>query len=118
MYRVMAAVRRDPPPPGVVTIAADDGAAVLVLAGEVDVVAVRAFEDAHGAEPAVTAIDAGDVTLLSATAASLMIRAANAARAAGRRVELVRTNAHVDRVLQLLDAGDVFSRAGRRRPRT
>jgi anti-anti-sigma regulatory factor len=99
-------------PLGVVRIGHDEGGAVLVLAGEVDIVAVDAFDDVHGAAPlAVTAIDAGEVTLLSATAVNLMVRAAQTAAAEGRTVALRRSNAHVDRVLSVLGVDAVFPRS-------
>jgi anti-anti-sigma regulatory factor len=96
---------------GAVTIGHDDSGPVLVLAGEVDLVAVRAFEDAHGAaEITVTALEAGEVTLLSATAVSLMLRVVNSARAGGRTVPLRRSNDHVDRVLRILGVAGSFTR--------
>jgi anti-anti-sigma regulatory factor len=116
MNRVMGtpteASRSPNRPFGTVHIGSDDDGAVLVLTGEVDITAVGAFETAHGTWPmAVTAIDAGDVTLLSATAVNLMLRAVHAAAAEGRTVALRRSNAHVDRVLSVLGVEVAFRRS-------
>jgi anti-anti-sigma regulatory factor len=111
MYGVMGSPTEATPdrPFGAVRIGHDDDGAVLVLAGEVDIVAVSAFEDEHGTSlPGVTAIDAGEVTLLSATAVNLMLGAVNAAAAEGRTVRLRRSNPHVDRVLSVLGVEGVF----------
>jgi anti-anti-sigma factor len=96
---------------GSITITAEDGGTTLRLAGEVDVVVVRAFELAHGTAPTVvTAIDVGHVTLLSATAVALMLRYLHSSTAAGQTVLLCNSNPHVDRVLHALGVGDAFGR--------
>ena len=102
-----------PPAPlsGSVVVTTRDGEAVLVLAGAVDLAVVRAFEETGPDLAAVRSIDAGDVTVLSATAAGLLLRVLRSARGAGRTVVLRRSNAHVDRVLGLLELGEVFPRA-------
>jgi anti-anti-sigma regulatory factor len=116
MYRVMgtptAGSWSSGPPFGVARIGSDDDGAVLVLVGEVDIAAVSAFETAQGTAPiSVVAIDAGDVTLLSATAVNLMLRAVNVAAAEGRTVALRRSNPHVERVLSVLGVDAAFARS-------
>lgn len=99
------------PPHGTIGVVVRDGTAVLVLAGEVDIEVVTAFRQSRGPRhAAVTAIDAGDVTLLSATAVQLLLDVGWAAALAARPLVLARSNAHVDRVLHLLGLTDVFPR--------
>jgi anti-anti-sigma regulatory factor len=96
-------------PHGSVDVTVRDGTAVLVLAGEVDVEVVTAFRQARTAgRAAVTAVDAGDVTLLTATAVQLLLDVRWAAALAARPLVLVRSNAHVDRVLHLLGLTGAF----------
>ena len=99
------------PPHGRIGVSVRDGATVLVLAGEVDVEVVSGFRQARVAGRAeVTRIDAGDVTLLSATAVQLLLDMRWAAALAARPLILVRSNAHVDRVLHLLGLTGAFPR--------
>lgn len=100
------------PPHGTIGLAAREGTTVLVLAGEVDIEVVGAFERSHALEDdEVSAIDAGAVTLLSATAVQLLLDVRWAAALADRPLVLVRSNDHVDKVLGLLGLAGAFPRA-------
>jgi anti-anti-sigma factor len=100
------------PPLGSIDVAVRDGAVVLVLSGEIDFEVVSAFRRANVPDrDRVTAIDAGDVRLLSATAVQLLLDIRWAAALADRPLALVRTNPHVDRVLHLLGLTGAFPRA-------
>ena len=102
------------PPHGTIGVVVREGTAVLVLAGEIDIEVVSAFRASRApARDRVTAIDGGDVTLLSATAVQLLLDIRWAAALAGRPLALARSNAHVDRVLELLGLSGAFPRAGR-----
>src|SRR5690348_4400513 len=99
------------PPHGTIAVTVRDGTTVLVLAGEVDVEVVTLFRrDRTPGRAAVTAIDAGDVTLLSASAVQLLLDIRWAAALADRPLALVRSNPHVDRVLHLLALTGAFPR--------
>lgn len=99
------------PPHGTIGVVRRDGTSVLVLAGEVDIEVVAAFRRSRVPErTTVTEIDAGDVTLLSATAVQLLLDVGWAAALAARPLVLARSNAHVDRVLHLLGLSGVFPR--------
>jgi len=99
------------PPHGAIGVTVRNGTAVLVLAGEVDIEVVATFRSARvPARDRVTEVDAGDVTLLSATAVQLLLDVRWAAALAGRSLVLVRSNAHVDRVLDLLGLTGAFPR--------
>ena len=99
------------PPHGTVGVTVRNGTAVLVLAGEVDIEVVSAFRGARVAgRDRVTEIDAGDVTLLSATAVQLLLDMRWAAALSDRPLVIVRSNPHVDRVLHLLGLTGAFPR--------
>jgi anti-anti-sigma regulatory factor len=99
---------------GSITLVREDGGGpVLVLTGEIDTAVLADFARTAGTEATpVAAIDAGAVTLLSATAVDLLLRHLQAAGAVGLRPVLRRSNPHVDRVLVLLDVADAFPRPG------
>lgn len=99
------------PPHGTIGVIVRDGTPVLVLTGEVDVEVVSAFRHARvPRRDEVTAIDAGAVTLLSATAVQLLLDVRWAAALAARPLVLTRSNPHVDRVLDLLGLTGAFPR--------
>ena len=100
------------PPHGTIGVVARAGTAVLVLAGEIDIEVVSAFRASRvPARDRVTEIDTEGVTLLSATAVQLLLDVRWAAALAARPLVLVRSNPHVDRVLDLLGLGGAFPRA-------
>ena len=99
------------PPHGTIAVSRRPGTPVLVLTGEIDIEVVEAFRRARPpGRDEVTAIDAGDVTLLSATAVQLLLDVRWAAALAGRPLVLRRSNPHVDRVLELLGLTGAFPR--------
>ena len=96
---------------GSIELVEEAGGTVLVLTGEIDTVVIAEFERSAGTTPAlVVAIDAGEVTLLSATAVDLMLRHLWSAAAAGSAPVLRRSNQHVERVLELLGLAEIFPR--------
>lgn len=100
------------PPHGTIAVVVRNRTTTLVLAGEVDFQVVTAFRRARTPRrDRVTEIDAGDVTLLSATAVQLLLDVRWAAALAARPLVLARSNPHVDRVLDLLGLRGAFPRA-------
>jgi hypothetical protein len=82
----------DVPARGIVRLLNTAGGRVLCLAGAVDGAAVDSFLRRYGREPArIDGIDAGSVTAWSATALDLVREHLDAARTAGRPVELRRS---------------------------
>ena len=94
---------------GIVRLLNTAGGRMLVLAGDVDEVAVDSFRRRYGREPArIDGIDAGSVTVLSPSALELLVDHLDAAGYAGRRVAL-RLSPHAER---LLTAARPVPRAG------
>jgi anti-anti-sigma regulatory factor len=93
-------------PRGIVRLLNTAGGRVLVLAGDVDGAAVDSFRRRYGWEPArIDGIDAGSVTLFSASAFDLLLDHLDAAGRAGRPVRIYRSPV-VERLLTGMSGPD------------
>jgi anti-anti-sigma factor len=100
----------DERPGGTIAVEDEGGVAVLRLCGEIDQVAVAAYDRTHapaGTAPAV--IDASAVTFLDCRGLRFLVREGAAARRAGRAPALRRPPRVVRRVLDATGADGLFT---------
>lgn len=104
------ATAADDGPLGTIDVAEEGGVAVLRLCGEIDQVAVAAYDRSHapsGTAPEV--IDASQVTFLDCRGLRFLVREGAAARRAGRAPALRRPPRVVRRVLDATGADGLFT---------
>lgn len=110
-------------PPGAIAILEQDGERVMVLSGEIDVVAVQAFEARMGfagqaPSTSVAVADVTAVTFIDCCGLGFLVRCTQSARDSGQRPVLRGTTAPVERVLRLTGLTSLFDtdrfRTGRR----
>lgn len=95
---------------GCIAVVDEDGVSVLCLHGEIDSMAVEAFDKRAmltGVRPCV--IDASGVTFLDARGLRLLVREARAARGSGCRPVLRRPTRVVRRVIDATGTEDLFT---------
>ena len=95
---------------GCIAVVDEDGVSVLCLHGEIDSMAVAAYDEtatSTGARPCV--IDASDVTFLDARGLRLLVRETRAARGSGCRPVLRRPTRVVRRVIDVTGTGELFT---------
>jgi anti-anti-sigma factor len=95
---------------GSIVIETRDGASVLRLIGEVDLETVVAHEREHRPVP-VTGVDLTDVSFLSSTAVSFLMRRTQSLRNQGRLPVLLGASVQARRVLELTGAMGLFTPA-------
>ena len=94
------ALRERFPAHGYIAIESGGTERVLRLVGEIDLAVVQAFEAGSTAHPTtVDAIDAGEVTYISAAGAALMLRWRLQSEAGGRRAMLRRSSRPVEHLM-------------------
>jgi anti-sigma B factor antagonist len=87
----------------------EDGAAVLHLAGEIDVATVERYESERTATAVqVVAVDAARVTFLNSTGVAFLVRQTLVARNTGRRPQLRRPSRTAQHVLRLTGVDRLF----------
>ena len=99
-------------PAGFIAVEEEGGVAVLRLRGEIDQVAVAAYDRAHGAGTAPAVIDTSAVTFLDCRGLRFLVRQGAAARQAGCAPALRRPPRVVRRVLDVTGAQDLFTITG------
>ena len=97
------------PSAGSITVETRRGAAVLRLVGEIDAETVAAYRRDHPLTPAVAAVDLTEVSFLSSSAVSLLIRQTQAARDGGSLPALCGASPQARRVLELIGAIELFA---------
>lgn len=102
------------PTAGSITVVDRDGVRVLQLAGEIDAETVAAYQRV-GSPPTpvgavdLGAVDLGEVTFLSSSAVSFLIRATQPMREHGHLPSIRTVSHHARRVLELLGATQLFA---------
>jgi anti-anti-sigma factor len=88
-----------------VTVSIDDGTATVVLKGELDLSgiqsATQAIEQAEAAPVRMVVLDLEGLTFMDSTGLEVVLRAAQRAREAGRRLVVARPSPYVKRLLEL-----------------
>jgi anti-anti-sigma factor len=97
------------PMAGRISVADRDGVPVLQLAGEIDAETVAAYHRDGAAPVPVAAVDLGEVTFLSASAVSFLIRQTKPVRERGHLPAISAASPHARRVLELLGASRLFT---------
>jgi len=94
---------------GGITVENRDGVAVLRLTGDVDAETVAAYGRLHSPVPAmVAAVDLSEVSFLSSSAVSFVIRQTQSVRDRGQLPALVGVSDRARRVLELIGVIDLF----------
>lgn len=99
------------PSAGRIDVAERDGVTVLQLAGEIDAETVAAYQRRDRGSLQVAAVDLGEVTFLSSSAVSFLIRQTQSIRDGGRLPVVCDVSRHAWRVLELLGATRLFAPA-------
>jgi anti-anti-sigma factor len=99
----------DDDPAGRIDVEEEGGVAVLRLCGEIDSVAVAAYDRAHTGPAAPAVIDASAVTFLDCRGLRFLVREGAAARREGRAPALRRPPRVVRRVLDATGADGLFT---------
>ncbi|TQN44160.1 anti-sigma B factor antagonist [Blastococcus colisei] len=108
-----------PQPPGRISLDCENGRRVIRLAGEIDTSTIDAFEAAHRlqltednaplrADEAISMVDLADVSFLSSTGISFLVRHTRAAREHGHRPALRGLHDPARRVLQITGVDSLF----------
>jgi len=97
------------PTAGSITVVDRDGVRVLQLAGEIDAETVAAYQRVGSPPTPVGAVDLGEVTFLSSSAVSFLIRATQPMREHGHLPSIRTVSHHARRVLELLGATQLFA---------
>jgi anti-anti-sigma factor len=98
------------PTAGSISVVDRDGVPALHLAGEIDAETVAAHQRAGSRAP-VAAVDLGEVTFLSSSAVSFLIRQTQPIRERGQLPVISAVSPHARRVLELLGAIRLFAPA-------
>jgi anti-anti-sigma factor len=99
------------PSAGRITVEHQDGESVLQLLGEIDAETVAAYERDRSAVSDVVAVDLTEVTFLSSSAVSFVIRQTQPIRDRGQLPAMRGLSACARRVLELLGAISLFADA-------
>lgn len=86
-----------------------DGELVLTMVGEIDVETVAAYERIPSDVGEIAAVDLGEVSFLSSSAVSFLIRQTKPIRKRGQLPAITGVSAHARRVLELLGATQLFA---------
>jgi anti-anti-sigma factor len=97
------------PSTGSITVVDQDGVRVLRLAGEIDAETVAAYQRAGASPERVDAVDLAEVTFLSSSAVSFLIRQTKPIREGGELPAITAVSVHARRVLELLGATALFA---------
>jgi len=94
---------------GCITVVDPDGVPALKLAGEIDAETVAAYERMRSSLVEVSAVDLSEVTFLSSSAVSFLIRRTQPTRERGQLPVIAGVSGHARRVLELLGATRLFA---------
>jgi len=97
------------PSAGCITVVDTNGAPTLKLVGEIDAENVAAHDRIRPSLPEISAVDLSEVTFLSSSAVSFLIRQTRPIRERGQLPAIVGVSAHARRVLELLGAVRLFA---------
>jgi anti-anti-sigma factor len=97
------------PTAGRITARDRDGVLVLRLAGEIDAETVAAYQRHRSSPAPVAAVDLGEVSFLSSSAVSFLIRQTQPIRERGQLPAISAVSPHARRVLELLGATRLFA---------
>ena len=97
------------PTAGRISVVDQDHVPVLQLAGEIDVETVAAFQRAGTPLAPVAVVDLGEVTFLSSSAVSFLIRQTQPIRERGQLPAISSVSGHARRVLELLGVIGLFA---------
>lgn len=97
------------PSAGCITVVDQDGVPALKLVGEIDAETVSAYERVRSSFAEVAVVDLSEVTFLSSSAVSFLIRQTQPVRGRGDLPAIAGVSAHARRVLELLGATRLFA---------
>lgn len=97
------------PTAGCISVVDQDGVLVLRLTGEIDAETVAGYERTGSPSAPVAAVDLGEVTFLSSSAVSFVIRQTQPMRERGQLPLICAVSLHARRVLELLGATRLFA---------
>jgi anti-anti-sigma factor len=97
------------PSTGSITVVDQDGAHVLQLVGEIDAETVAAYQRAGSSPARIDAVDLEQVTFLSSSAVSFLVRQTKPIRELGQLPPIVGVSDHARRVLELLGVTRLFA---------
>lgn len=97
------------PTAGSITVVDQNGVPALRLVGEIDAETVAAYDRARSSLAQVTVVDLSEVTFLSSSAVSFLIRQTQPIRAQGELPAIGGVSVHARRVLELLGATRLFA---------
>jgi anti-anti-sigma factor len=97
------------PSAGCITVVDHDGEPALKLAGEIDLETVSAYERIPSPVVEIAAVDLAEVSFLSSSAVSLLIRQTQPIRKRGQLPAVTGVSAPARRVLELLGATRLFA---------
>jgi anti-anti-sigma factor len=97
------------PSAGSITVVEHDGEPALKLVGEIDVETVAAYERIPSPLAEIAAVDLSEVSFLSSSAVSFLIRQTQPIRKRGLLPAVAGVSPHARRVLELLGATRLFA---------